>query len=430
MKIDVEIVEGLQRCVTVVLTEDSYKQAAIEQLQLFYKHINDKDILASKNFAQTLQQQLDAVDIEKIHNALMSKNLAEVAMKSAFKVAGSPVFKVTKTASNEGFSYQAIFEIYPTITLPDLDKYNFTQLVAEVTDEEIENTLLVLRRQQAKWCSIERPAQAGDSVIVNCYAKIGERVFDGKEMRVELVEDDMVEGFEKALIGVTVGEKLPVEINFSEDHYQTDVAGKSVMFDVEVLGVESLIVPELDEHFIKSSGVESGDKEVMRSVVRKNMEGHLQKIIRLKNTLAIFNEILKDNPVSLPTSLLNEELKRLTCDPCEEVEGVESFKHDIDPSMFTDLAHTRVARSLLVSEFARVKGVFLDENEVRARVEDLVEEYPQKEKIIEWFYGDEVNLSGVQSDVLGEQVADLILSEVQAEKITTSYTEMMSFSCG
>jgi len=187
MKIDVEIVEGLQRCVTVVLTEDSYKQAAIEQLQLFYKHINDKDILASKNFAQTLQQQLDAVDIEKIHNALMSKNLAEVAMKSAFKVAGSPVFKVTKTASNEGFSYQAIFEIYPTITLPDLDKYNFTQLVAEVTDEEIENTLLVLRRQQAKWCSIERPAQAGDSVIVNCYAKIGERVFDGKEMRVELV---------------------------------------------------------------------------------------------------------------------------------------------------------------------------------------------------------------------------------------------------
>jgi len=240
----------------------------------------------------------------------------------------------------------------------------------------------------------------------------------------------MVEGFEKALIGVTVGEKLPVEINFSEDHYQTDVAGKSVMFDVEVLGVESLIVPELDEHFIKSSGVESGDKEVMRSVVRKNMEGHLQKIIRLKNTLAIFNEILKDNPVSLPTSLLNEELKRLTCDPCEEVEGVESFKHDIDPSMFTDLAHTRVARSLLVSEFARVKGVFLDENEVRARVEDLVEEYPQKEKIIEWFYGDEVNLSGVQSDVLGEQVADLILSEVQAEKITTSYTEMMSFSCG
>lgn len=321
-------------------------------------------------------------------------------------------------------------EIQPTITLPNLDNYNFTQLVAEVNEDEVEHTLSALRRQQAKWYSVDQPAQAGDSVIINCYAKVGERIFDGKGMRVELVEDDMVKGFESGLIGVTVGKKLPLDINFSVDHYQTDVAGKTVIFDVEVLSVESLLIPEFDENFIRSSGIESGEKEAMRAVIRRNMDGHLQKIIRMKNTITIFAKILKGHPIDVPKSLLEEELQRLTCDPCEQVEGVESYKHDIDPSMFMDLAHTRVARSLLVSEFAVAIGISVDENEVRARVEDLVEEYPQKEKIVEWFYGDEVRLAGVRSDVLGEQVADHILNEAQAEKITTSYAEMMDFSCG
>lgn len=430
MKTDIEIGKGLKRGLTVTYTEDSYKQAVIEQLEVFHNHADVKDILVGKSVAQALRQQFDDADIEKIHSGLMHAGLAKAALKSVFKVVAKPVFEITEIAPSKGFAYKAIFEIYPTITLPDLEKYNFTQLVAEVTDEEVEHTLSVLRRQQAKWCSVEQPAQAGDSVIINCYAKVGERIFDGKGMRVELVEDDMVEGFERGLVGVTAGEKLPIEINFSEDHYQTDVAGKTVMFDVEVLSVESLSIPELDEHFIKSSGIESGEKETMRAVVRQNMDDHLQKIIRLKNTLTIFKEILKDYPIDLPASLLEDELKRLTCDPCEEVEGVESFKHDIDPAMFTDLAHTRVARSLLVSEFAKAKGISLDENEVRARVEDLVEEYPQKEKIIEWFYGDETHLAGIRSDVLGEQVADFILSEAKAEKITTSYAEMMNFSGG
>ncbi|MDH5388603.1 MAG: trigger factor [Gammaproteobacteria bacterium] len=312
------------------------------------------------------------------------------------------------------------------VVLPKLEKYNFTRLVAQVSEADVDHTLSVLRRQQAKWRSVDQPAKAGDSVIINCYAKVGERVFDGKAMRVELTED-VVTGFEKSLIGVAVGEKLPIEINFSVDHYQTDVAGKAVVFDVEVLEIEALVLPELDTAFIRSSGIESGKVADMRSVIRRNMDTHLQKTIRLKNTLNVFSYILNDNHIDAPQSLLEAELKRLTCDPCEEVEGVESFKHDIDPAMFTDLAYTRVTRSLLVDELAKVMDVVLDEQEVRARVDDLVSEYPQKEKIIDWFYGDEVRLAGIKSDVLGEQVADLILKEAKPEIIETSYAAMMDF---
>ncbi|MES0326579.1 MAG: trigger factor [Gammaproteobacteria bacterium] len=426
MKIDIEVRQGLQRCLTIVLEDEHYKQRVLEQSKIIDNAIKTKVIMASKNIVQTLDQQFDVNVREQIFHNLMTSNFAEAASQSELIIAGIPNFEIVEIASGNGFIYKAIFEIYPTVELPKLETYNFTQLVAQVAEEDVDRTLSVLRRQQAEWCSVDRPARAGDSVIINCYAKVGERVFDGKSMRVELT-DDVVTGFEKALVGVVVGEKLPIEINFSADHYQADVAGKAVVFDVEVLQIEALVLPELDADFIRSSGIESGEIAAMRSVIRRNMDTHLQKTIRLKNTLTIFSEILKDNPIDSPQPLIEEELKRLTCDPCEEVEGVESFKHDIDPAMFTDLAYTRVARSLLVDELAKVKGVVLDEQEVRARVEDLVAEYPQKEKIIDWFYGNKVRLAGIKSDVLGEQVADLILKNTQPTIIQTSYAAMMNF---
>ena len=427
MKIDVEVGKGLQRCLKVALTDEDFRRAVVKQLQVFGVDIEPEAILPGENVIQRLEQKFGSKVRENVLKGLMSSSFIEAARQSKFKVAGSPIFEFAEPAPDSEFTYNATFEIYPVVSQPDLSIYNFTQLFAEVTEEDVDHTLSVLRRQQAEWDSIDdQPASAGDKVTINCYAKVGERVFDGKEMRVELT-DDMVTGFEKGLIGTAVGDQLPIEINFSSDHYQADVAGKAVVFDVEVVRIESLVLPELDADFIRSNGIESGEINAMRSVIQRNMDMHLQKIIRLKNTLIIFSEILKDNPVDLPQSLLEEELKRLTCDPCEEVEGVESFKHDIDPAMFTDLAYTRVARSLMVSKLAQIKEVSLDEADVRARVEDLVAEYPQKEKIIDWFYGDEIRLAGIKSDVLSEQVADLILEEAQATKIKTTYAGMTKF---
>ena len=158
------------------------------------------------------------------------------------------------------------------------------------------------------------------------------------------------------------------------------------------------------------------------------MNVHLQKVIRMKNTLTILSEILKENPVDVPQVLVEEEVTRLTCDPCEEVEGVDHFKHEMDPANFTELAYNRVARSLMAAELAGDKGIELDADEVRVRLEDLVEEYSDKERIIAWFYQDKTRLVSIESDVMGEQVADWILENMTVEQVRTSYSEMMGLT--
>ena len=375
-----------------------------------------------------MKQKFDASVCESVLNEVINSSFEQALDQLALRIAGRPVFEIVEPVVDSTFTYNAVVDVYPSVTLPDLKPYKFIKLFAEVSDEDVNRTILVLRRQLAKWSPVDRASQTGDSVIINYYAQQGERVFDGKAMRVELNGVDILPGFESGLKGVSAGEKLPLDINFPEDHNQTDIAGKTLVFNVEVLRVEGLVLPEIDSEFIKSHGIESGKIEAFRGAIQHNMNVHLQKVVRMKNTLTILSEILKGNPVEVPQVLVDEEVTRLTCDPCEEVEGVDHFKHDMDPANFTGLAYNRVARSLLAAELASAKGIELDTDEVRIRLEDLVAEYSDKERIIAWFYEDKTRLAGIESDVLGEQVADWILENMTVEQVTTSYSEMMNLN--
>ena len=428
MKLNLETRDGLQRCLTVQLSDQRFNRDIADLLSSLGKNLPTKAISAGADIIQALEQRFGAAVCEKVLNELLKTSFEEALQQSKLAIAGKPVFEIVNTASGGDFIYNAVFEVYPTVTLQDLKDFKFTQLVAEITGEDVDRTLLMMRRQQAKWCIVDRPAQTGDSVFINYFAQVAERVFEGKAMRIELNGDDVVTGFENGLIGVNAAEKLSLPLKFPEDHYQQEVAGKTVIFDVEVVQVEAMVLPELDTEFITSHGIESGEIETFRRVIQHNMNAHLQKNIRMKNTLVMMAEILKENPVDVPQFLLKEEVTRLTCDPCEEVEGVESYEHKMDPAMFTELAYNRVARSLMVYELASTNGIELDTEEVRARLEDLVEEYSDKERIIAWFYEDKVRLAGIESDVLGEQVAYWILENTQAEKVNTTYSEMMNLA--
>lgn len=313
----------------------------------------------------------------------------------------------------------------PSVALPDLKSYKFTRLVAGVCAEDVDSTITVLRQQQSNWSAVERPAQTGDSVIINYFARHGERVFDGKSMRVELDGNDVIPGFESGMQGACAGEQLLLDIYFPEDHYQADIAGQTVKFSIEVVQVEANLLPELDTAFIKSQGIESGKLEDLKEVIHLNMDSHLQRVVRMKNTLTVFDEILETNPVDVPQALVDEEVKRLICDPCEEIEGVDSFKHDLDPANFTQLAYNRIARTLLATEIACAYSIELDTEEVRIRLEDLVSEYSDNNRVIEWFYEDRIRLASIESDVLGEQVVDWIFENSEVEDVTTSYRAMM-----
>ena len=91
--------------------------------------------------------------------------------------------------------------------------------------------------------------------------------------------------------------------------------------------------------------------------------------------------------------------------------------------LFEADAKKRVALGLLVGEVVKQKEVKVDDDRVRAMIEDMASAYQEPQQVIDWYYGNEEQLSQIKYVVLEEQVVDTVLSAAQVSEKECSYQD-------
>jgi trigger factor len=71
--------------------------------------------------------------------------------------------------------------------------------------------------------------------------------------------------FEEQLNGLKTGDQSTVELTFPDDYPNEEIAGQPAKFSIDVREVAKPKLPEIDEDFIKSFGVDEGTDEAFRS---------------------------------------------------------------------------------------------------------------------------------------------------------------------
>ena len=75
---------------------------------------------------------------------------------------------------------------------------------------------------------VERPAQEGDTVLLDYSGFVGDEQFEGgtaERQELKLGSGMFIPGFEEQLIGATPGEKKDVIVVFPEEYHAKDLAG-------------------------------------------------------------------------------------------------------------------------------------------------------------------------------------------------------------
>ena len=151
---------------------------------------------------------------------------------------------------------------------------------AEVPDEAIEAELDRLREGSASLKPVERPAAAGDAVVVDYQATIDGEPFDGSERRdfpIEVGSEALLPEFDAELTGASAGEERTVEVTFPEDHQPEDLAGKTASFAVKVKEVREKDLPELDDDFAAEASEFETIAELRDELRRRLSEGLEQR---------------------------------------------------------------------------------------------------------------------------------------------------------
>lgn len=277
-------------------------------------------------------------------------------------------------------------DIVPAYTLPDWRSIKVEAPVEPVTDEDVARRIDEVRAQKASFAPTESPAAKGDYVRLS-YAGTA----DGKDL-AELApeagilaksdgaweeagaEGDLalIPAVAKALVGMKAGDTTQVDHVFPADHSQEALRGKAARYAVTVSEVRSRRLPELDEAFAKSVGVE--DLAQLREQVRKGLEGQRRAQAENKRREQALDLLLKPLDFPLPESAVERESYDLFMEYANlRMRGgatPESLEKDRDQILADarKAAGTRVRSQIVLARIAKEEKLSLSQEELGAAV--------------------------------------------------------------
>jgi trigger factor len=374
--------------------------------------------------------------------AVRSEVLSDVMRDSFIKAveehklepAGMPRFEPTRNEPGKDLEFVAVFDVFPEIALASFSEVSVERPVAEVTEADLDNMIDNLRKQRASWEVVERAAEQGDRVNIDYEGFKGGEAFAGgsaKGQNLVLGSGSMIPGFEDGLVGAKAGDSKTLSLSFPEDYHAEELKGQAVEFKITVNKVEAQKLPEIDEEFMKAFGVEGGDLAKFRVEVKKNMERELTNAVRAQIKGQVMDGLVNNHSFDVPGALVGNEIQRMRQQMMQQFGGGQQFDASILPDdLFREQAERSVRLGLIVRQILEQNQLKADADKVRARIEEIAEQYEEPAEVVKWFYGNRQQLEQVEGAVLEEQVVELVLASASQSDKTMSYEEVVASQRG
>ncbi len=430
MQISVETTQGLERKMTIEIPAKLVEDEVKKRLQQLAKTQRMPGFRPGKVPLSFIQKRFGKAVRAEVEAEVMRRSFFEAAVQEKINPAGAPRVEPLESEAGDQFKFAAYFEVYPEIEVQDFSQLEFEKPVAEVTEEDVDNMLEILRKQRATWEPVRRMARKGDQVVIDFRGTIDGEPFEGgeaKDFPVVLGEGKMLDDFENGLLKIKKGEERDIEVSFPEDYHNKELAGKTAVFHVVAKAVNGQKLPELDEAFVKQFGLEEGTVEALRAEVRKNMERELRQALRNQIKTAVFDALAEAYDFELPKALIDQEIDVLRQQMMQRL-GANAGQQlpELPADLFEEEARKRVKLGLLLSELIKKHDIKADEEKIKELVEEMASAYDDPEGVVNWYMADKRRLAEFEGLVLENQVVDQILSEAKVKEVKKTFDEVMN----
>lgn len=433
MQVKVESNSSLERTVTVEVPEEKIATEVESRLKSLSQTTRIQGFRPGKAPFKIIQQRYgDQVRQEVVGNVLQS-SLSEAITQENLRLAGNPEIGKFDAEQGKGLSYTAKFEVLPEIQLRPVEELAIEKAACEVTEEDIDNMIEVLRNQNFELQDVDRESTAEDILEVDYTGYIEGETFAGgsaSDFKIDLNQKRLIDGFEAGLIGKKTGEEVTLNLEFPENYHAGDLAGKPVEFKVVVKRVSEKVLPELNEEFYKKFGIEEGGQEAFRRQINDHMTREVDQVLRNRLRESVMNALREANKVELPGVLVKEEKQRLKSQFERNLKNqglnIEDMKHPDDDGLFEEQARDRVSLQLIIAELIQSHDIKADESKVRELVMKYAENYQDPAAIMNWYYSDKNRMAEVEAQALENEVIDWVIDRAKITNSDLTFDECMN----
>jgi len=427
----VETVSALERRLNASIPQQAIRGEVASRLKNIGRTAKISGFRPGKAPLKILEQYYGAQAHQEALGEALQRSFDEAAQLNNLKVAGHPQFEIkTSDLHADLIEYSATFEVYPEVEMDDLSGEKIERAVCELTQADVDDTILTLRKQRASYEEAARAAQADDRLTIDFTGKLNGEVFQGGEAKNHafiLGVDRMLPEFETAVTGMKAGETKSFDLTFPEDYHGKDVAGKQVTFTVTLHKVEAPKLPELDAAFAKSVGVEGDDVSKLESEVRDNLQRELSRRLKARNKDAAMDMLLKVSRFDVPRVLVEWESQNLMQQAVKDMEsrGMKMKDMALPPELFTERAERRVRLGLISADLAQKHDLKAKPEQVRALVDEYAQSYERPDEVVRWFYANSSQLQEVENLILEENIVSWALQQADVADKAVSFKELM-----
>lgn len=431
--------EGLLRVYDVVVPAAELQQKLNAKIAEVQPRVRIKGFRPGKVPVSHIRKVYGPSMMQDIINETVQKSTKEGLEKVNARPASEPTLDLKSdlnqvVAGQSDLTFELSLEIMPDFEPADLKSVAITRPISAVTDEQVEEELNEIAKQQRGFEDKDGAAQDGDAVVVDFVGRIDGEAFAGgaaEDAQVVIGSGQFIPGFEEQLTGAKAGEERTLKVTFPADYGEASLAGKAAEFETKVKSVRAPKQGAPDDAWAQELGMES--LAAVKDALRQRIQTQHLTQSRAKAKRALFDKLDALHDFDLPPRMVDAEFNQIwrqieqdqqagRLDPSDAGKSEDELKGE-----YRAIAERRVRLGLLLAEIGRRHKIEVTDQEVSQAITNQARNFPgQERQIFEMYQRNPNMVAGIRAPIYEEKVVDYLLELISVTNEEVSREALFS----
>jgi trigger factor len=384
MKTTVDDLSSVKKKLMIEIEAEEVEKKIDKTFREYGKKAKIKGFRPGKIPRNILENYFGKQVLEEVTDFLVRETLPKALEETKLLPLNVPLIENEVLKRGENYHYSAIMEVKPEFELVDYKGLEVEKEICSVTDDDVSKQLDEIREANATLSPVteDRGIQEGDYVVVDYEGQDDHGLIEGiKAQNFSLIigKKRFYPGVEEALIGQKKGTSSTITVEFEDHYFHSKLAGKKVTFEIKVVDIKEVELPELNDDFVKKLGDEFQDLEELRQKIKEGLLTREEKRIDKELKERLLDKISEKVEFELPESIVDAEVNA----------GIESVKQNLMRAG-SDFNKSGLDETKLQQEFRpisekKVKGIFIlgeiaKQNDLNVSEQDIEDGFNEMSK--------------------------------------------------
>jgi trigger factor len=399
MQVDIQELSPCQKKLKIQLSADEVNQEYRTVMQELRRNVTIPGFRKGKASLNTIKRRFAQEIKNEVKEKLLEHSLRDALVQHKIAPIGTPSANVKeiKIAENQPVEYEVEVECLAPLEITDYKGVKITKpSVGEVPESQITQAMEALQRQNAVNEPVEDDHRIADhdSVTVNYRRTVDGEPFGEpvENLTIWLGVDEAIPEFRQNMIGKQKGDHVVFAVQYGEDAQNKQLAGKTMEFAVDIVNVEKVVLPAIDDEFAKDLEEESLD--ALKKRIEQDIHTRLEQDAIAAKKHEILMTLADTHVFDVPPSLIKEQQKKF---PDKEEAELKKM----------------LRAGIILSKIQAQEKITVSDAEVDAAVEKLAMRYQLPVAAMKGYLAKQNGVEQIRSDIAETKTLDFLYEQAQ-----------------